>query len=154
AHSQMVQAGWRDVFGNVSSTISASYSATHHTEGYGVFALGTDEHWSQIFAQSAWSASDRYSFRIGGDLDWRNGRFLGSIPETNADRGTGARFTVFDSRALGGRNGVFGEVDWRASEDLRVIAGLRTDYSSFTRVRTSDPRLSAAYKLGDATLTA
>ncbi len=31
---------------------------------------------------------------------------------------------------------------------------LRTDYSSFTHVRTVDPRLSAAYKLGDATLTA
>jgi len=45
-----------------------------------------------------------------------------------------------------------GEV--RALEDLRLIAGLRSDYSTFTRVRSVDPRVSAAYKLGAATLTA
>jgi vitamin B12 transporter len=153
-HSQMMQGGWHDVFGGISPTISVSYAKARRNEGFGVFDLGTDEHWSQLFAQTAWSPDDRYNFRIGGDLDWRDGRFVGSVPESSADRGTGAPFVVFDSKALGGRNGVFAEADWRALEDLRVIAGVRTDYSSFTLVRTLDPRLSLAYKRGDATFTA
>lgn len=154
AHSQMVQAGWKDVFGTVSPTLSVSYAAAHRNEGFGVFDLGTDEHWSQLFTQTAWSPDDRYTVRVGGDLDWRDSHFIGSIPETNADRGTGAPFIKFDSRAPGGRNGVFSEADWRALEDLRLIAGLRSDYSSYTHTRTVDPRLSAAYKIGEATLTA
>ena len=153
-HSTMVQSGWTDVFGKISPTLSVSYASAHRNEGFGVFDLGNDEHWSQLFTQTAWSPDDRYSFRVGGDIDWRDGRFIGSIPEQSDDRGPGARFTTFDSRADGSRNGVFGEADWRALEQLRLIAGLRSDYSSFTRVRTVDPRLSAAYKLGDATVTA
>jgi hypothetical protein len=152
--SQMAVAGWRDVFGNFSPTISVSYAKARRNEGFGVFDLGTDEHWSQLFTQAAWSPDDRYTFRVGGDLDWRDGRFIGSLPASFADRGTDAPFIVFDSKALGGRNGVFAEADLRALEDLRLILGARTDYSSFTHVRTFDPRLSAAYKLGDATLTA
>jgi hypothetical protein len=153
-HSRMMQAGWKDVFGTISPTLSVSYASAHRNEGFGVFDLGTDEHWSQLFTQTAWSPDDRYTFRAGGDLDWRDSRFVGSIPQTSADRGTDAPFIKFDSRAPGGRNGVFGEADWRALEDLRLVAGLRSDYSSFTHTRTVDPRLSAAYKLGDATLTA
>jgi hypothetical protein len=153
-HSGMTVAGWHDVFGSVSPTISASYASSRHTEGYGAFTLGTVEHWTQIFTQTAWSPSDRYTFRVGGDLDWRDGHYVGSLPSSFSDRGTGAPVVLFDSKAPGGRSGVFAEADWRALEDLRLIAGLRTDYSSFTHVRTMDPRLSAAYKLGGATLTA
>jgi len=152
--SRMVQAGWTDVFGTLAPTVSASYASANRDEGFGVFNLGTDEHWSQLFAQTAWSPDDRYTFRIGGDLDWRSSRFVGSIPQASDDRGTSAPFIKFDSRAPGGRNGVFGEADWRALENLRLIAGLRSDYSSFTHTRTVDPRLSAAYKVGVATLTA
>ena len=54
----------------------------------------------------------------------------------------------------GVRSGAFAEADWRALESLRLIAGTRTDYSSLTKVRTVDPRLSAAYELGPATITA
>jgi len=92
--------------------------------------------------------------RSGVDVDWRTARFVGSIPLSSAGAAPGARSSVFDSPADGGRNGLFAESDWRALECLRVIAGLRTDYSSFTRQRTAEPRLSAAYKLGAATFTA
>jgi vitamin B12 transporter len=152
--SRMSVLGWRDVFGNISPTISASYATSRHTEGYGAFTLATEERWTQIFTQTSWSAGERYSFRIGGDLDWRDGHYVGSLPSSFSNRGTGAPVVLFDSRAPGGRSGVFAEADWRALEDLRLIAGLRTDYSSFTHIRTADPRLSAAYKAGVATLTA
>ena len=154
ARSSMTQAEWKDVFGSLAPTASISYSTTHDDEGYGVFALGDVERWSQLFAQTAWTASDRLALRGGGDLDWRDARFVGSIPKLASDPGPGARSTTFDSRAAGGRKGAFAEADLRLLEDLRVIAGLRTDRSTFTQRRTSDPRLSLAYKLRDATLTA
>jgi hypothetical protein len=153
-HSSMVQAGWKDVFGSVSPTASVSYSTVHRDEAFGVFDLGNVEHWAQAFAQVAWEQSDRLTLRTGGDADWRAANFVGSIPELGDDRAPGARSIEFDSPARGSHSGVFGEADVRALEDLRLIAGVRTDYSAFTRTRTLDPRLSAAYKLGDATLTA
>lgn len=154
AHSSMIVSGWKDVFGAFSPTISASYSTAHRNDAYGVFDLGNVEKWSQLFAQTAWTLDDRLTMRAGGDADYRDGTFVGSVPDHNADRGPGARFTTFDSRAAGNRSGVFAESDWRALEDLRIIAGIRTDYSSFTHTRTVDPRLSAAYRLGEATITA
>lgn len=153
-HSMMVVSGWKDVFGAVAPALSVSYATTHRTEGFGVFDLGGNERWSQLFTQTAWTPDPRVTMRVGGDLDWRDARFIGSIPASSADRGPGARFTTFDSRAAGGRNGAFTEADWRMLEELRLIAGVRTDYSSFTRERTVDPRLSAAYRVGDATITA
>jgi TonB-dependent receptor-like protein/carboxypeptidase family protein len=154
-HSAMVQSGWSDVFGNVAPTVSASWSSVHRNDGYGAFDLANDERWSQIFMQTTWSPADRYSFRIGGDADWRDARFIGSVPQQAQAEAPGAPVVKFDSRADGSRTGAFGEADWRALEALRVIAGLRTDYSSFTHARTVDPRLSLAYRIGDeATLTA
>jgi vitamin B12 transporter len=153
-HSTMTQAGWKDVFGTIAPTVSVSYARARRNEGFGAFNLHTNESWSQAFAQTAWSPDDRYNFRIGGDVDWRDTRFVGSIPTSSSDVAPGARTNVFDSPVTGTRSGMFGEVDWRALEDLRVIAGVRTDYSSLTRQRTADPRLSAAYKMGQATLTA
>lgn len=152
--SRMTQAGWKDVFGNVSSAVSVSYATARRTESFGAFNLGTDERWTQAFTQTAWSPDDRYTLRVGGDAEWRNSRFVGSIPASSADVAPGARTTVFDSSVNGARTGVFGETDWRALENLRLITGLRSDYSNLTHERTLDPRLSAAYRLGDATLTA
>jgi hypothetical protein len=153
-HSSMAVAGWKDVFGDISPTLAISTAKSHRNEGFGVFGLENTERWSQLFSQVAWNPDDRVTLRIGGDADWRDARFVGSIPDFQADRGPGARFTAFDSKAAGDHNGAFTEADVRALEDLRVIAGVRTDYSSFTRAHTVDPRLSLAYKVGDATITA
>ncbi len=88
-----------------------------------MFNLGTDEQWSQLFTQTAWSPDDRYTFRVGGDLDWRDARFIGSLPDSRSPTARPAlRRRSFDSRAVGGRNGAFAEADWRALEDLRLIA--------------------------------
>ncbi len=152
--SRMFTSGWSDVFGSFAPTVSMSYSTARRNEEFGVFDLGSDEHWTQLFTQTAWSPLDAYTFRIGGDADWRNSRFDGSLPLSFADVAPGARRTLFDSPLDGARSGVFAEADWRALTDLRLIAGARTDYSSLTRVRTVDPRLSAGYQLGKATLTA
>ncbi|HXT18964.1 MAG TPA: TonB-dependent receptor [Gemmatimonadaceae bacterium] len=153
-HSSMVQAGWKDLFGSVAPTISMSYSTVHRGEEFGVFDLGDVERWSQIFGQVAWTAAERLTLRTGGDADWRDARFIGSIPVSVADGAPGAPIVTFDSRAAGDRTGEFTEADVRALDDLRLIAGLRSDYSSFTRRRTIDPRFSVAYQRGDATFTA
>ena len=153
-HSTMVQASWKDLFGAFAPSMSVAYQSSHRDDGFGVFDLDDTERWSQLFAQTAWSASDRVTLRVGGDVDWRTARFVGTKPFSQANEAPGARFTVIDASPAGSRDGAFGETDWRALENLRVIAGLRTDYSSFSRVRTVDPRLSLAYKLAGATITA
>ena len=152
--SRMFTGGWSDVFGSFAPTVSVSYSTARRNEQYGVFDLGTDERWTQLFTQTAWSPRDEVGLRAGADADWRDSRFNGSIPLSFTDVAPGARRTVFDSPVDGVRSGAFVEADWRALESLRLIAGTRTDYSSLTKVRTVDPRLSAAYELGPATITA
>ena len=152
--SRMFTGGWSDIFGSFAPTVSVSYSTARRNEQYGVFDLGTDERWTQLFTQTAWSPRDEIGFRIGGDADWRDSRFNGSIPLSFTDVAPGARRTLFDSPVDGVRSGTFAEADWRALESLRLIAGTRTDYSSLTKVRTVDPRLSAAYEIGPATITA
>ena len=152
--SRMFTGGWNDVFGSFAPTVSVSYSSARRDEQFGVFDLGTDESWTQVFTQTAWSPRDEYSIRIGGDADWRNSRFEGSLPVSFTDVAPGARVTLFNSPLDGVRSGAFAEADWRALDDLRLIAGARSDYSSLTKVRTVDPRVSAAYQLGAATLTA
>jgi vitamin B12 transporter len=142
-HSSSGQAGWKDVFGHVATTATVAYARVHRDEGYGTFALGNVEHWSQAFTQAAWSPSDEYTLRVGGDADWRDARFVGSLPATNDT--SRLRMTLFDSRADGNRSGAFAEADWRGLDRVRVIGGVRTDYSSFTRVRTAEPRVSAVY---------
>jgi hypothetical protein len=152
--SKMVQSGWTDVFGKFSPTVSASWAASRRQEGFGVFHLDNDEHLAQIFAQTAWTPVDRVSLRIGGDADAKDARFIGAIALKSSDRAPGAPDVKFDSDADGSRTGGFTELDWRALDNLRLIAGIRTDYSTFTKIRTVDPRLSAAYKIGEATITA
>ncbi|HEX4682102.1 MAG TPA: TonB-dependent receptor [Gemmatimonadaceae bacterium] len=154
SHGSMIVSGWKDVFGSIAPELALSYSTVHRNDGYGPFGLENAERWSQLFTQTAWALQERITMRLGGDLDWRDARFIGTLPESLIGGPPNTRFTEFDSRAAGGRNGAFTEADWRALEDLRLIVGLRTDYSTFTHERTVDPRLSAAYRAGDVTLTA
>ncbi|HEV8446118.1 MAG TPA: TonB-dependent receptor [Gemmatimonadaceae bacterium] len=152
--SRMFTAGWTDLFGSFAPTVSVSYSTARRSEQYGVFDLGTEERWTQVFTQTTWSPRGEIGFRVGGDADWRNSRFSGSIPLSFTDVAPGARRTLFDAPIDGIHSGVFAEADWRALENLRLIAGTRSDYASLTKVRTVDPRVSAAYELGAATITA
>jgi hypothetical protein len=62
--------------------------------------------------------------------------------------------TRFDSKTDGARNGLFVESDFQPVNALRLVTGIRSDRSSFTGVRTVDPRISAAIRVGsNATIT-
>lgn len=152
--SRMFTGGWNDVFGSFAPTVNVSYSSVRRNEQFGVFDLGTDEGWTQLFTQTTWSPRDEIGIRVGADADWRNSHFVGSIPLSFTDVAPGARRTLFDSPVDGTRSGAFSELDWRALTDFRLIAGARSDYSSLTKTRTVDPRISAAYQRGSATFTA
>ena len=152
--SRMFTGGWNDVFGSFAPTVSVSYSSARRSEQFGVFDLGSNEGWTQLFTQTAWSPRDDIAVRVGGDADWRDSHFVGSLPLSFTDIAPGARRTLFDSPLDGAHSGAFAEADWRALTDLRLIAGVRSDYSSLTKVRTIDPRVAAAYQVGTATLTA
>jgi vitamin B12 transporter len=140
--NSMYQAGWKDLFGRVATTTSASYAQTHSAQEFGGFTLGDLERSTQLFAQAAWSAADRLTMRGGGDAEWRSAAFVGRVPNIN--------LTKFDSKTSGSRNGLFVESDLRPLAYLRLVTGLRTDASTFSNVRTVDPRISAAFRVGSA----
>ncbi|HEV7596107.1 MAG TPA: TonB-dependent receptor [Gemmatimonadaceae bacterium] len=144
--SSMYQAGWKDLFGRVAPSISVAYAETQRHEEFGPFALGDTERSTQIFAQAAWSATGALTLRTGGDADWRGAGFVGKVPS--------AGLTKFDSKTAGARNGLFVESDFQPGNNLRLVTGIRSDRSSFTDVRTVDPRISAALRVGsNATIT-
>jgi hypothetical protein len=140
--NSMYQAGWKDVFGPVAATLSSSYAQTHRSEEFGGFALADTERSTQLFGQAAWTAGERAILRLGGDAEWRSAAFLGTVPS--------AGVTKFDSKTDGVRNGAFVESDLRALRSLRIVTGLRSDRSTYTGVRTYDPRISVALKVGGA----
>lgn len=142
----MYQAGWKDVFGPVAPTLSVSYAQTRRDEEFGGFALGDAERSTQLFMQAAWSVASAVTLRAGGDAEWRSAHFVGRVPS--------AGLTAFDSKTHGSRNGVFAESDLQPLHRLRLVTGLRSDRSTFTGVRTLDPRISAALRVGkNATIT-
>ncbi len=140
SRNSMYQAGWKDLFGSVATTTSVSYAQTHRVEEFGEFTLGDTEKSTQVFAQGAWTADDAFILRGGGDAEWRGAAFIGRVPSIN--------LTKFDSRTDGARNGLFVESDMRPLPDLRLVTGVRTDRSTFTGIRTVDPRVSAALRVG------
>jgi hypothetical protein len=142
----MYQAGWKDLFGAVAPAISVSYARTHRVEEFGPFTLGDIERSTQLFAQAAWSAASSLTIRTGGDAEWRRAAFVGRVPS--------AGVTAFDSKSSGDRNGLFVESDFQPENALRLVTGIRSDRSAFTGVRTVDPRVSAAFRVGGiATVT-
>ncbi len=138
----MYQAGWKDVFGTIAPTLSVSHARTKRAEEFGGFTLGDTERSTQLFGQVAWSAAGSVLLRVGGDGERRHAAFVGRVPSVG--------LTAFDSKAAGSRIGVFAESDLQPLSRLRVITGLRTDRSTFTGVRTVDPRVSLALKVGSA----
>ena len=75
-HSQMAQAGWKDVFGTISPTISVSYAAAHRNEGFGVFNLGTDEHWAQSLEVNLMAHVRAARLVVPAWLERGSGRFV------------------------------------------------------------------------------
>jgi TonB-dependent receptor-like protein/carboxypeptidase family protein len=144
--SSMYQAGWKDLFGAVAPSVSVSCAKTHRAEEFGGFALGDIERSTQLFAQTAWSAASALTLRTGGDAEWRSAAFVGRVPSVG--------LTKFDSKTSGARSGLFAESDFQPVNALRLVTGIRSDRSSFTGVRTVDPRVSAALRVGgNATIT-
>jgi hypothetical protein len=151
----MVVTSWKDVFRALASSATVSYATSRRDEGFGVFALDDDERWTQAFGEATWSAGSTLALRGGGEVEARRSRFVGSVPDSRADRAPGARVTRFDDAVRGTRGGAFAESDWRPAEPVRVVAGVRGDRSTLTGRATADPRLSAALKVRpNATLTA
>jgi hypothetical protein len=144
--SSMYQTGWKDLFGAVAPTISVSSAQTHRAEEFGAFTLGDIERSTQLFAQTAWTAANALTLRTGVDAEWRSAGFVGRVPSVG--------LTKFDSKTSGARNGLFVESDFQPVNALRLVTGIRSDRSSFTNVRTVDPRVSAALRVGgSATIT-
>lgn len=153
-NSRLAVVTWHDRFGNVLPTLSLSSTVTDQFEKFPGSNLVQDQRSDQLFAEVAWSASDRFLLRVGGQLE-RHTESLKDLP-TGLDLDTlPASFAPVIGGETNVRDGLFIEVDTRPTARTRLILGVRTDHSTLTGDRTIDPRISAAFKpLPWATLTA
>jgi vitamin B12 transporter len=145
--SRIAVATWRDAFGSVAPWISVSTSDYDAHQRFGAFRLGRRFHSSQIATVVEWSLAARATLRAGGEWERVSTVFDGSIPARGDDVAPGARVTLWRSDGSGDRDGLFAEADWRLGGRVAATIGVRTDRSTLTRVRTSDPRLSVSLGL-------
>ncbi len=152
SHSQMVQsADGPTSSASFAPTVSVSYATVHRNEGFGVFGLGTDEHLvAALHADGVESATT-------------------ISPSASAATSTGA--TALHRLDSAARSPIV--APGAPSHDLRLAGGRRAERRvrrsrlarargpaahrrhahrllvASRKVRTVDPRLSAAYELGD-----
>ncbi len=147
---------WRDLFGSVASSASASISRLTDREGFGAYRLETKLRSAQVSGMLEWESTGRApTLRAGGEWERSTSAFDGSIPLSGDHVGPSAGTMPLRSSGAGERGAIFGETEWRIASRLGVTAGLRTDRSSLTDRSTIDPRLSVALAVHPkATLTA
>jgi vitamin B12 transporter len=146
--SRLTVLNWRQVTGSFSPQISVSETRLNRDEGFGAFQLAFDVVERQVFAQVDWQAAGDLVVRAGGERSTVLSGILGTIPQFESDARSGARTTLLEADRTGHRFGSFVELDWRRG-NLRLIPGLRSDYSNLTRQRTMDPRVNVAWRIID-----
>lgn len=140
---------WKDVIGPVSLLTSVSAGRLARREDFGAFALRAEQGQRQAFGQLSWDARPGLVLRAGGELERVNSDISGSLPASTADRGPDGRTTLFALDAPGRRAGASLEAELLPHEQLTLIPGMRTDHSSLTSQSTTDPRISAAWRVTD-----
>jgi hypothetical protein len=134
---------WRDLFGGIASSLSASLSRLTDTERFGAYRLATRLRSAQVSGMAERQPSGHApAIRVGGEWERTTSGFDGAIPTRGDDVGPGASVTPLTSSGAGERGALFGESEWRLASRLGVIAGVRSDRSSLTGTATVDPRLS------------
>ncbi|MEW5915099.1 MAG: TonB-dependent receptor [Gemmatimonadota bacterium] len=147
--SHLLVATWRDVFGRLAPLVSLSQGRLTRDESYGAFSLDARQHQHQAHTQLAWETSPTLLVRIGAELNQLDSDLAGSLPKAPYDQGPGSRTTLFTVNETSRRTGAFVELDWRATDALRLTPGLRTDRSDLTDRTTVDPRVSAAWRVAE-----
>ena len=146
---------WRDVVGRAAPWASIAWQRLDRTEEFGAFALGLGQRVLQLAGGSAWEAHPRAVLRAGMEGERLASALDGTLPTSGAAVAPGARRQLLGGARTLVRHAAWAEGDWRATERLRLLAGVRTDAASLTGRRSVDPRLSATWQLGAAaTLTA
>ncbi len=151
--TQLAVLTWQEVFGRWAPSVSASHTVQHTAQQFGDFTLGGRTTQSLLFAQLAFSATSTLVWRVGGDVEGQRAALDGSLPRA-VDSSTGAPVRLFAYDRAATRIGPFAELDWRATNTTRLIAGLRADRSRLTDAWTTDPRLSVAWKPNALAFTA
>ncbi len=146
-------ASWRDRLGPVRGLVSLGRSGVARDQSFGAFALSTDEIQRQAHARLIWTLSPTWTLTAGGEAERRESGYAGVKTLDEYDPGPGAPTVTFGSTRAGTRTAAFTELDWQALGLARVTAGVRTDRSSLTGARTTDPRLAAALALRGVTFT-
>lgn len=146
-HERATVAHWSDVMGRMSPSISASWSSVQREEHYGAFQLTSPARLAQVSASLDVMLTDALTMRGGAERTRQSAEASGSIPATGDDQRPGARVRLYDLRNSATRVALWTELDWRATERSRLVAGIRRDDASSARRPTLDPRLSAALRV-------
>ncbi len=151
--TQLAVLTWRELLGRWAPSASVSHTVQRTTQRFGDFALGGRTAQSMLFTQLEFSATGSLVWRVGGELEQLRAALDGSLPRA-VDSTTAVPIRLFAYDRTATRVGPFTELDWRASNASRLIAGLRADRSQLTGAWTADPRVSFAWKPGAVAYTA
>jgi hypothetical protein len=147
---------WRDLFGALGASASASVSRLTDVEAFGAYGLETRLRSAQISTMVE-RASSTAAPTLRGGAEWERttSSFAGAIPLSGDDVGEGAPVSELGSRGTGDRVAMFAEAEWRVAQRLGITTGVRGDRSTLSSVTTVDPRVSASFAVtSSATITA
>ncbi len=136
----------QDVVGRLRPQWSVGYSTRARSQSFGAFLLDEEDRFFQARVEVAWDIAPRVLAHVGVESERRRSGIGGSFP-TDADARPGAIGSLFDSEVRARRSALFGEVEWRASDNLAVVPGVRFDRSNLSNRTTVDPRFSATYAI-------
>ena len=145
-----VVAAWSDVFAGFAPRIVLSSSAVRRTDGYGAFELATPSQLTTLSGSTeATFLDETLVSRSGGEVSRAFAAVDGSIPADDADEGHNARTRLYRYAKSGTRTAWYQELEWRPTQSTRVTMGARQDRGSFSRRATTDPRISATWRVNE-----
>jgi hypothetical protein len=153
--SDIVVASMRDTVGAWRPLVSLSTSGLARGDSEAVYRTRSALRSWQARAETEYVWSFRATATVGAELERLNASFDVRAPMLGYDPVPGAATTRALLARGANRDAEYAQIDVWPRSSVEVIGGLRSDRSAFATARTSDPRVSAAWRLyGPLTMTA
>jgi hypothetical protein len=153
--SDIVVASVRDTIGSWRPFVSVSTSGLARGDSEAVYRTTSSLRSWQTRVETQYVWSPRATATVGAELERLNASFDVRAPVLGYDPVPGAATTRAVLGRGAARDAEYAQIDVWPTSSVEVIGGVRSDRSGFATARTSDPRVSAAWRLyGPLTITA